>query len=560
MDEALRYGAQIADALRAAHAKGIIHRDLKPANVMITKSGIKVVDFGLAKSLSDETLTANRMVMGTPAYMAPEQSAGKQCDARTDIFALGLLLYEMVTGKRALAAAGPPARLEILPAQFVHVVERCLVEAPENRWQSAVDLKAEIEWTANLQDRATHSPPQRRSRRLWAAVTALLAALMLSTAWLTWIHFSGRTTAAAPVRFQIPFSGVSATGGSFALSPDGRQLAFAAAGPDGIKRLWTRALDSLETRPLLGTEVALEVTPPFFWSPDSRSIAFDAGGKLKKIDIAGGPAQTICELPGLAVGGSWNKEGVIVFGNDAPGVGLMRVSAAGGRAIVLTHVDLSRKEGIHLLPSFLPDGRHFLYYRSSRIPENSGTYVGSIEADPLRQDSRQLLASVPALYAPSTDSSTGQLLFLRSGTLFAQPFDPKRLQLMGEPVPVAEGVGSYLAYGFFSISDTGILAYRTLAQEFQLTWLDRQGKAISRVGEPGPYSSLAVSPDGTRAVVSLNNFTRGPAAWSLWLLDLTRGTSKRFTSAVGVTITQFGRQTEAASSLSQVAMAARTAP
>jgi Tol biopolymer transport system component/predicted Ser/Thr protein kinase len=530
--ETLRYSAQIADALAAAHAKGVIHRDLKPGNVMITKSGIKVVDFGLAKSAGDETLTVGRLVMGTPAYMAPEQSAGRPCDARTDIFALGLVLYEMATGKRALAAQCQPAALQGLPPHFVHLVERCLVEDPEKRWQSAADLKAELDWTAIIE--AQISPvTTSQSRRLRAAVTILLVALMLSTAWLAWIHFHPRTTASAPVRFQIPFSGVPPPGGAFALSPDGRQLAFAAVGSDGIKRLWIRALDSLEARPLLGTEVAQEMFPPVFWSPDSHFIAFDADGKLKKIDVAGGQVQTICELPGLAVGGSWSKEGVIIFGNDAPGVGLMRVSATGGKASVLTTVNQSRKEGLHVLPSFLPDGRHFLYYRSSRILENSGTYVGSIDADPQKQDSRPLLASVAAMYAPSSDSSTGQLLFLRNGTLLTQPFQPERLQLMGEPVPLAERVGSYLAFGFFSISDNGILTYRTRSQDFQLTWLDRQGKAISRVGEPGPYTSLAVSPDGTRVVVSLNNVFQGTAAWNLWLLDLARGTSKRFTSAVG---------------------------
>jgi eukaryotic-like serine/threonine-protein kinase len=530
INETLRCGAQIADALAAAHAKGVIHRDLKPGNVMITKSCVKVVDFGLAKSADDETLTVGRV--GTPSYMAPEQSAGRPCDARTDIFALGLVLYEMATGKRALAAQCQPAALQGLPPHFVHLVERCLVEDPEKRWQSASDLKAELDWTAIVEAQVSPATTS-QSRRLRAAVTVLLTVLMLSTAWLAWIHFHARTTASAPVRFQIPFSGVPPPGGAFALSPDGRQLAFAAVGPDGIKRLWIRALDSLEARPLLGTEVAQEMFPPIFWSPNSDFIAFDADGKLKKIDVAGGQVQTICELPGLAVGGSWSKEGVIIFGNDALGVGVMRVSATGGKASVLTTVDQSRKEGLHVLPSFLPDGRHFLYYRSSRILENSGTYVGSIDADPQKQDSRPLLASVAALYAPSSDSSTGQVLFLRNGTLLTQPFQPERLQLVGEPVPVADRVGSYLAFGFFSISANGILAYRTRSQDFQLTWLDRQGKALSRVGEPGPYTSLAVSPDGTRAVVSRNNVFQGTAAWNLWLLDLARGTSKRFTSAVG---------------------------
>jgi Tol biopolymer transport system component/predicted Ser/Thr protein kinase len=532
MAAVLRYAAEIADALAAAHALGIIHRDLKPQNIMITKSGVKVLDFGLAKSPRDQTLTAARVVMGTPAYMAPEQLEGKECDARSDIYALGLVLYEMAAGRRS--PRGQPPLMEDLPPQFAHVIERCLAQGPEDRWQTTVDLKAEVEWAANSQPPAALTTAAKApSRRLWAAVTILLGLFVLSTVWLAWIHFRGGTTATASVRFQIPFTGRPATGGSFALSPDGRQLAFAAVGPDGIKRLWIRALGSLEARPLPGTEAAQEVIPPFFWSPDSRFIAFDAGGRLKRIDISGGPAQTICELPGLAVGGSWNKDGVIVFGNDAPGVGLMRVSAAGGTASPLTKVDRSRNENVHVLPSFLPDGRHFLYFRASETPGNGGTYVGSIDAEPGKQNSRQLLATVPALYAPSSDSSPGQLLFLRGGTLLAQPFDATRLQLSGEPVPVAEQVGNFLGFGFFSLSANGILAYRTRAQDFQLTWLDRQGNAISRVWEPGPYTSLAVSPDGTRAVVSRNDFFQNETTWNLWLLDVARGTSKRFTSAEG---------------------------
>jgi hypothetical protein len=226
------------------------------------------------------------------------------------------------------------------------------------------------------------------------------------------------------------------------------------------------------------------VVPPFFWSPDSRFIGFQAGGKLAKIEISGGPAQTLCDLQGTVVGGSWNRDGVIVFA-DVSG-GLMQVSAGGGVASPLTAFDPSRNEVLHVLPSFLPDGRHFLYLRASRTPENSGVYVGSLNTKPEAQDSRRLLAATSGpVYVPPSDSDSGQVLFLRRGTLMAQPFDARRLELSGEALQVAAQVGSFIDYGLFSTSSNGVLVYRSaVGQDYQLTWLDRQGKLLGTLAGP----------------------------------------------------------------------------
>jgi eukaryotic-like serine/threonine-protein kinase len=285
-------------------------------------------------------------------------------------------------------------------------------------------------------------------------------------------------------------------------------------------------VDSLEVWALADT---YRKVLPFFWSPDSRFIGFQAGGKLAKIEISGGPAQALCDLQRDLVGGSWNREGLIVFG-DSGARGLMQVSAAGGVASPLTTFDVSRKEVIHVLPSFLPDGQHFLYLRASSIPENSGVYVGSLNIKPEEQDSRRLLATTSGpVYVPSSDSDSGQVLFLRQGTLMAQPFDARRLEPSSEAVPIAEQVGSYIDYGLFSASSNGVLVYRSGAGlDYQLRWLDQHGRVLGTVAEPGRYNSLALSPDGRRVAVSRTNPDNTPN-WDLWLLDLGRNTSTRLT-------------------------------
>jgi Tol biopolymer transport system component/predicted Ser/Thr protein kinase len=517
IEDTLRFGAQIADALAAAHAKGIIHRDLKPGNIMVTKSGVKVLDFGLAKSQQDETVTVRGAVMGTPAYMAPEQLEGKACDARTDIYAVGLVLQEMVNGKKDEAIGS-------VPEKFAHVVEQCLEKDPENRWQSASDVRAELEWARkNPAQIATVKAPSNRLASGIAAVAILTASI------LGWIHFREMPALPAePVRFQIPLPEKMSFGssGTFAVSPDGRRLVLEAAGSDGVSRLWLRALDSVDMRPLPNTESA--VSP--IWSPDSRSIAFAAGRKLAKIDLLGGPAQDICDLAAGIAGGSWNRDGVIIFGS---GEGVMRVAATGGNVTPVTSPAATPGMVAHRYPSMLPDGKHFLYLGVSTVQVNGNNrvYVGSLDAKPEAQNSKPLLATdYRPIYVPSSDSGVGQLLYLRGDTMVAQTFDTGQLKLTGEPVPVAGQVGANQNnfLGFFAASGNGVLVYRSgVSRDLQLTLFDRQGKVLGTAGEPGRYASVGLSPDGTRAAVNRADPQTGNQ--DIWLIDLSQGAATRFT-------------------------------
>ncbi|HSW38265.1 MAG TPA: hypothetical protein VLL97_02095, partial [Acidobacteriota bacterium] len=333
---------------------------------------------------------------------------------------------------------------------------------------------------------------------------------------------------AEPTRFQIPIpEKVSLDwGSSFAVSPDGRHLAFAAAGSDDVVRLWIRGLDSLEARPLPGTES--NHIAPFIWSPDSRFIAWATGDKLKKIDIAGGPALTICDLKDFAVGGSWNRDGVIIFAQWGSPI-LMRVSAAGGTASALTKPDPGLGVTQAYYPTFMPDGRHFLYLQESAIPENHGVYIGSLDAKPEEQGSRRLFSTAfwPCVYVPSRDSGPGQILFKREQTLLAQQFDVRRLELTGEPVPIVEHVGSYSNFGFFSASTNGVLVYRNIdaTEKQELVWVDRSGKQLELVGRAAEYGNFSLSPDEKSVVFERTENSNE----DIWILDLHRGVTTRLT-------------------------------
>jgi Tol biopolymer transport system component len=563
LDESLRIAIQIADALDKAHTLGVTHRDLKPANIMLMKSGAKLMDFGLAKrraaveggsasvlptAVAD--LTQHGSIIGTVQYMAPEQVEGEEADPRTDIFAFGMVLYEMITGKKAFSGKSQASLMASIlnskpepmsaiqaeaPPALQRVVEICLAKDPRDRWQTAHDVMLQLRWIAEGGSSVGLLPPvaHRRKHREWLAWG--LAALGLAAAAALAIPYLWKAPADVRVmRFGIFPNAGTAFGPENAgirpfpaISPDGTRIVFQAQEPNGPVYLWVRSLDAMDARKLEGTQNA--AIP--FWSPDGNFIAFTADNKLKKVAASGGPVQLVCDLPAgnLAAEGTWGPGGTILFGHGSGGggenPGIFQVPDSGGMPVVLIATNKEQKETALRAPFFLPDGKHFLYL--AQTP--NVTWVGSLDAS---EPPKRLLPTE----SRATYDSAGYVLFVQQGNLMAQTFDAGKLEVSGTAFPIAENVRSNVTNGraAFSTSNNGTLVYRvgTLSGDegMQVASFDREGKPTPLAKQPGDNRNPRLSPDEKHLAMDRRPSTSTCVnCVDIWTVDLIRGTNTRIT-------------------------------
>jgi Tol biopolymer transport system component len=557
LDQVLRYGAQVADALERAHRQGVVHRDLKPGNVMITKTGAKLLDFGLAHVSSESSpinltemptaakpLTAEGTILGTFQYMAPEQLEGLEADARTDIFALGALLYEMATGQRAFKGDSKTSLIasivssqpepissitKVTPPALDHIVRKCLEKDPDDRWQSAHDIAGELRWISEAGSQAgvAQSVTVRRKTRERVAwgVAALLAVLCAALA----IGYASRapepertfraTLTPPPGNALTPFDEFG-----LALSPDGAQLAFVAVDENAKRGIWLRDLASMDARFVPETDGAWYP----FWSPDGQYLGFFADGELRSIDLRGGAPRRLADAP-TGRGGSWSRDGQILF---APNITspIHVVSANGGEAKPVTTYD-AEQHTTHRWPVFLPDGKSFIFL--VRLRQQGRTEVGQLRVASIEEPGDRVLIndSTNALYV-----EPGYLIYGRGSNLYAQSFDAESMELEGEPAPIAKEKLSYWEAKNlvpFTASDDGTLVYLPeFARKSELVWYGRDGRRLEALGPPGFYGWPAISPDGSKVAYTASDMWNGPL--DMWIRDLEYDRAVRITEQSGV--------------------------
>ena len=555
-EQVLRYGIEICQGLERAHKSGVIHRDLKPGNIMLTKAGAKLMDFGLAKSTvssappsssmtialepSTQPLTEKGMVVGTFQYMSPEQIEGKEADERSDIFALGAVLYEMTTGKRAFTGKSqaslvaailasepePISRVQPMsPPALERIVKVCLAKDPDERFQNIHDVGMQLQWVREGGSQANIPAPVRaqkknRERLLFASLVALALLAVISI--VSALHYSQKADSLhRTIRAQISapeqysFTDLLIGGNQAVVSPDGSKITFIAE-KDGKKFLWVRSLDGITLKMLDGTEGAENP----FWSPDSKFLGFFAFAKLQKVEASGGVVQALADAP-FGRGGAWNKDGVILFTpqiHDA----IYRIPSSGGTATAVTKITNPGPLAGHRWPYFLPDGQHFLFTASDANQIKASIYLSSLNP----MDAKLVVdAASNAVFA------NGYLFFVRDRNLIAQPFDPGSGSLKGSPVPVSPKLdySETKGKGNFSVSNNGILVYRaafSVASSF--VWLDRDGKQLGNLGESGFYSFARLSPDGRTVSLSRQD-TTDQNKTDVWLMDAQRGSISRLT-------------------------------